>query len=58
LYDTAGLKSMFEEVKEFPGAYLHHLWESFSWEKYLSKHTVERIKTEDTTYNLIARQYL
>lgn len=58
LYDNAGLKAMFEEVTEFPDAYLHHLWESFSWEKYLSKLTVEDIKTRDTTYNLIARRFL
>jgi hypothetical protein len=53
----AGLRSMFEEVKEFPEAYLHHLWESFSW-AYLSKLTVEKIRTENTTYNLIARKFL
>jgi hypothetical protein len=58
LYDAAGLKSMFEEVTTFPEAYLHHLWESFSWEKYMSKLTVESIKSVDTTYNLIARRYL
>ena len=58
LYDTAGLRSMFGEVKEFPEAYLHHLWESFSWENYLSKLTVEGIMKQDTTYNLIARKYL
>jgi hypothetical protein len=58
LYDKAGLKSMFEEVAEFPEAYLHHLWESFSWDPYLSKLTIEKIKTENTTYNLIARKYL
>lgn len=58
LYDKAGLKLMFEEVTEFPEAYLHHLWESFSWDQYLSRLTVEKIKTENTTYNLIARKYL
>jgi hypothetical protein len=57
LYDKTGLKSMFEELTEFPEAYLHHLWESFSW-NYLSKLITEKIKTEDTTYNLIARKYL
>jgi hypothetical protein len=57
LYDAAGLKSMFEDVKEFPEAFLHHLWESFSWD-YLSKLTAEKIMTENTTYNLIARKYL
>ncbi|MGQ0738905.1 MAG: glycosyltransferase [Bacteroidota bacterium] len=58
LYDEAGLKSMFEEANEFPGAYLHHLWESFAWEKYMSKLTAEGIKTTETTYNRIARQFL
>lgn len=58
LYDAAGLKSMFGEVTEFPEAYLHHLWESFSWDKYLSQLTVEAIKNKDTTYNLIARKFL
>jgi Glycosyltransferase sugar-binding region containing DXD motif len=58
LYDKAGLKLMFEEVNAFSDAYLHHLWESFSWDQYLSKLTIEKIKTENTTYNLIARKYL
>jgi Glycosyltransferase sugar-binding region containing DXD motif len=58
LYKEADLKMMFEEKHDFPDAYLHHLWESFSWDNYLSKLTVEKIKTEDTTYNLIARKFL
>ena len=58
LYDEAGLKSMFEEVTEFPEAYIHHLWESFSWNKYLSKLTMDEIMNRDTTYNLIARKFL
>jgi hypothetical protein len=58
LYDKTGLKLMFEEVNAFSDAYLHHLWESFSWDQYLSKLTIEKIKTENTTYNLIARKYL
>ncbi len=57
LYDEAGLKAMFETVTAFPEAYLHHLWESFSW-KYMSALTVQEIKTKDTTYNLIARRFL
>ena len=57
LYDKAGLRSMFEEATEFPDAYLHHLWESFSW-GYLSKLTVEKIMAESSTYNLMARKYL
>jgi Glycosyltransferase sugar-binding region containing DXD motif len=58
LYDKAGLHSMFEEATEFPEAYLHHLWESFSWDQYLSKLTVEGIKNNTTSYNLVARKYL
>jgi len=58
LYDKAGLRSMFEEQTEFNEAYLHHLWESFSWDNYLSKLTVENIREKNTTYNLIARKYL
>ncbi len=58
LYNEAGLKSMFEEVNEFPEAYLHHLWESFAWEKYMTKLTEESIRNEATTYNLIARRVL
>ena len=58
LYNEAGLQSMFEKVTEFPEAYIHHLWESFSWDKYLSKLTVDEIKLRDTTYNQIARRFL
>ncbi len=58
LYNEPGIKSMFEEVAEFPEALLHHLWESFSWDKYLSQLSIEKIKETDTTYNLIARRFL
>jgi hypothetical protein len=58
LYDKAGLRSMFEETKQFRGAYLHHLWESFSWNDYLSQLNPEMIKNTDSTYNLIARKFL
>lgn len=58
LYNVGGLKSMFEEANEFPEAYLHHLWESFAWERYMSKLTEESIRKEETTYNLIARRFL
>lgn len=58
LFNPEGMKMMFEELHDFPEAYLHHLWESFAWEKYMSKLTVEKIKTTDSTYNLIARRFL
>jgi hypothetical protein len=58
LYDDKGLQSMFESVADFPEAYLHHLWESFSWDRYLSQLSTEQILNKDTTYNLIARKYI
>ena len=58
LYNKEGLKSMFEEVNSFPEAFIHHLWESFSWDPYLSGLTREKILKQDTTYNLLARKYL
>jgi hypothetical protein len=58
LYDRAGLRSMFEETTQFPEAYLHHLWESFSWNDYLSQLSPGMINNTDTTYNLIARRFL
>lgn len=58
LYNEPGMRSMFEEVNDYPDAYLHHLWESFSWNKYLSHLTEKDIFEKDTTYNLIARRFL
>lgn len=58
LYTKEGLQSMFESVTEFPGSYVHHIWESFSWNDYLSHLTAENITRRDTTYNLLARKYL
>jgi hypothetical protein len=58
LYDGAGLRAMFEDVHPFPEAYLHHLWESFSWNDYLSKLSPDIVQQKDTTYNLIARRFL
>jgi hypothetical protein len=58
LYNAEGLSAMFETVNNFPDAYVHHLWESFSWHKYLSALSVKDIFEKDTTYNCIARKYL
>ncbi len=58
LYDDQGLKAMFEEVNEYPQAYVHHLWESFSWERYLRNMSTEKIHQSDSTYNLLARKWL
>ena len=58
LFDVSGLKDLFVHNKQFPKAYVHHLWDSFSREKYLNALTIETIKSRDTTYNVIARRYL
>jgi hypothetical protein len=58
LYNKPGLEAMFEKVTPFPKAYLHHLWEHFSWNEYLSRLTSKDIFESDTTFNCIARKYL
>ena len=58
LYNEEGLRMMFEEQHEFPEAFLHHLWESFAWDKYMKALSREDILQTDSTYNLIARKYL
>lgn len=58
LYDMAGLQALFEERHQYPQALVHHLWESFSWEPYLSRITASDIRDRDTTYNCIARRFL
>jgi hypothetical protein len=58
LYNEVGLQQMFETKVSFPEALVHHLWQSVSWNKYLSKLTPEYVQSVNTTYNLIARSYL
>ena len=58
LYDKEGLATMFAEIHSFPEAYVHHLWESFAWEPYMSALSPEIIREKDSTYNLIARKFL
>lgn len=42
----------------FPNAYCHHLWQSTSWDRYLSRLTPEYIGQVDTNFNRIARRFL
>lgn len=56
--DKEGLEDLFIRNKAFEKAYCYHLWESFSYHRHLKKITVEYIKRVDTTYNLIAREFL
>ena len=48
---------LFSEVHNFPEAYVIQLWESLLW-KHVKDLTVEAIMSQDTTYNLLARQFL
>jgi hypothetical protein len=57
-HNATGLKLLFEKSIVFPKAYVHHLWESASWEKYLKHLSIEEVLTKNTTYNLLARKYL
>ena len=58
LWDSAGLKLLFSETRSFPYAYVHHLWQSQSWDRYLADLSPERVMVEDSTYNRIARRYI
>lgn len=58
LWDADGLAKIFAQSNKYPEAYVHHVWESHSWEKYLKHLTEENIKNVDTTYNCLARRYL
>jgi hypothetical protein len=53
-----GIKAMFEEDRIFPRAYGHHLWESFSWEPYLSRYTPENYREFDCTYSRLLNEVL
>ena len=57
LHTKRGIKDMFVKTKRYPNAYAHHLWESNAW-KYFSSLTEEKIKDQDTTYNILARKFL
>ena len=48
---------MFEKMVDLPHAYSHHLWETCSME-WIENITVDDIKNNDTTFNLIARDLL
>lgn len=39
-------------------ALVYHLWASHSWSPYLNRLTRDKILDHDTTYNVLARQYL
>jgi hypothetical protein len=53
-----GLAAMFNRVESFPRAYGHHLWESFSWEPYLSRYTPENYRDFHCTYSRLLNEVL
>lgn len=57
LHTPEGVDDLFRYDKEYPEAYAHHLWESNSW-SYIQSLTEDYIKTTNTTYNKIARQFI
>ena len=57
-YFQEDLKMLFQKNLSFPEAYVFHLWESLSFDSYLSKLTREYILAVDTSYNIIARNFL
>jgi hypothetical protein len=58
IYDLKGLSNLFVRKKVFPEAYVHHLWETLSWEPYLKHLTPNQIYEVDSTYNMLARRHL
>ncbi len=57
-YNQYDLQLLFEKCVYFPKAYVIHLWESQSYDKYLRHLTEFDIMTKDTSYNIIARTFL
>ena len=57
-YSFNDLRLLFEDCEAFPDAYTLHLWESLSYDKYLSGLNEDILKKHDTSYNVIARKFL
>ena len=54
LYHQDHMEALFEKNIEFPNAYSHHLWES-SGKKYLDELTIDKIKTQNTSFHMMVR---
>lgn len=52
------LKIMHTEPRIISGAYVLHLWEQTSYDRYLNGLTPEIIQKNDTAYNILARRFL
>jgi hypothetical protein len=52
------LDRLFIRNYEFPKAYCHHLWETVTWDTYLSCLTEQGIRSGQNTYSLLAKRFL
>lgn len=57
-YHREDLKLLFEDNCHLPNAYSVHLWETVSYERYLSTLSINSIIEKDTTYNILARPFI
>lgn len=57
-YSEENLVMLFEESHSFLNAYSFHLWESLSYDKYLSSLDESSVKKKRTSYNILAKEYL
>lgn len=55
--DWTEIPQLFEEVREFPLAIGHHLWESFAW-PYLQRYSPETYREFDCTYSRLLEKCL
>lgn len=56
-YDPKGLRWLFEKSKDYPDAYLHHLWETNAWD-YIKDMDMESIRLKKSSYCRIARRFV
>jgi len=56
-YGRFDLDLLFKKCEVFPDAYLFHLWETVSYEKYIKNLSKKDIIKIDTSYNVIARRF-
>ena len=58
-YAPESLEQFFSTTAgDYTAAYAHHLWNNAAYEAYLRDLTVQKIKTQATTFNLLARAYV
>jgi hypothetical protein len=58
IYDEKSMDMLFNKTIDFKEAYVHHLWESYTWDIYFKDLTINTIKSTDNSYNIIARNYI